>query len=99
MTDSPVKMDFRDVATALIKQQKIHEGFWGVYLEFGVIGANFSMKAAEETTETVLLPTAIIPIRVIGLQRFPEMNELTVDAAKVNPKSKAKPKATPKRKT
>jgi hypothetical protein len=39
-----------------------------------------------------LLPSAIIPVKKIGLQRFGEPNNLTVDAAEVNPLKKTKQK-------
>jgi hypothetical protein len=39
-----------------------------------------------------VLPTAIIPVKRIGLQRFGEANNLTVDAAEANPLPKPKAK-------
>ena len=43
--------------------------------------------------EIVLVPAAIIPVTKIGIQRFEEMNNLTVDAAQVNPGPKARPRS------
>ncbi|MCA1728229.1 MAG: hypothetical protein LC751_02095 [Actinobacteria bacterium] len=73
---------YREVAEALVKQEGIHEGWWGVYLEFGLTAANINAAPDADVT-----PAAIIPIQRIGLQRFEEANNLTVDAAEVNPAS------------
>ena len=73
----------KEVAEALIKQQGIHKGIWGVYIRFGITGANIG------TLES-LLPAAIVPILEIGLQRFEEETNLSVDAAKVNPTLRAR---------
>jgi hypothetical protein len=73
---------YREVAEALVKQQGIHEGLWGVYLEFGLTAANINTAPDADVT-----PAAIIPIQRIGLQRFEAASNLTVDAAVVNPAS------------
>ena len=73
---------YKEIAEALVKQQDIHEGLWGVYLEFGIAAAN--INAAPEADVT---PAAIVPVQRMGLQRFEEANNLTVDAAEVNPAS------------
>ena len=70
----------KEVAEALVKQQGIHEGVWGIYVEFGIGAAN--VRHAETAD---LNPAAIVPIVKIGIQRFDELNNLTVDAAEVNP--------------
>lgn len=70
---------FKEIAEALVKRQGIHEGIWGVYMEFGIQGLNAGPD------EDSLLPSALVPVRKLGLQRFPKENALSVDAAKVNP--------------
>ena len=70
----------REVAEALVKQQDIHEGLWGIYIEFGLGAGN-----APVLPDGGISPVAIIPVLKIGLQRFEEANSLTVDAAEVNP--------------
>jgi len=75
---------YRDIAEALVKQQGIHEGLWGIYVEFAIAAANIG--TTPEGNDTV--PAAIVPIQKIGIQRFDEANSLTVDAAKVNPAPK-----------
>ena len=69
----------REVVEALLKKQGIHAGIWGLYVKFGIQGANIGPSADQ------LLPAAVVPILEIGLQRFEEENSLAVDAAKVNP--------------
>ena len=84
---------FKEIAEALIKKQSIHEGIWGVYIEFGLSAGN--INAQGPTGEEALLPAAIIPVAKIGLRRFEKESSLSVDAAKVNPVSTA----TKKKKT
>lgn len=69
----------KEVVEALVKQQGVHEGIWGIYIKFGIKGVNMGSSPAD------VVPTAIIPVLQIGLQRFEEENNLSVDAAKVNP--------------
>lgn len=80
-----ILFDYKEVAEALIRKQNIHEGIWGLYVEFGFGAANLADDASK-----VLTPTALVAVRKIGLQRFPEENNLTVDAARVNPATSTK---------
>src|SRR2546426_491355 len=73
--------NYKEIAEALIKKQGIHEGLWGIYMEFGIAGANFG--SSEET----VVPTAVVPVVKVGIQRFDKPNNLTVDAAEKNPLS------------
>lgn len=72
---------YPEVAEALVKKLNLHEGLWGIYVKFGIQGANLG------PSDDKLVPAAIIPILNLGLQRFEETNSLTVDASKVNPPS------------
>ena len=74
----------KEAAEALIKQQGLHEGTWGIYVEFGLAAGNMKDPAGQ------VLPTAIVPVVKLGLQRFEADNPLAVDAAAVNPPSKKK---------
>jgi hypothetical protein len=69
----------KEIAEALVLRHGIHKGIWGVYVEFGIGAANVGSGPDD------ILPSAIVPVLKIGLQRFPELNALSVDAAKVNP--------------
>lgn len=78
---SQMTFSHREVAEALVKAHGVHEGLWGIYVEFGVQGANIGTDPEKKD----LMPAAIVPILKLGIQRFPEENQLTVDAAVVNP--------------
>jgi len=80
---------FKEVVEALIKQQRLHQGLWSIRVEFGLTAANVgTTEGSKDAT-----PAAIVPIVKLGIQRGSEENNLTVDAAKVNPK----PPSTSKR--
>ena len=70
----------KEVAEALVKQQDLHHGIWGLYIEFGIGATNIKQPGSEDLT-----PAAIVPVVKVGIQKFEEENNLTVDAAKVNP--------------
>ncbi|MDP9474122.1 MAG: hypothetical protein M3R38_00185 [Actinomycetota bacterium] len=76
---------YKEIAEALVKDQNIHEGLWGIYIEFGIGAANISVTP--EGTD--VMPAAVVPLQKLGLQKFAEANNMTVDAAEVNPASKA----------
>ena len=78
---------YKEVVEALIRYNDLHEGLWGLSIEFGLAAANIAPEAGGD-----LLPTAIIPVKKIGLTRSNEINNLTVDAAEANPSPKANKK-------
>ena len=86
-----ITFSHREVAEALVKKQKLHEGIWGIYIEFAIAATNIGSDAAS------LLPAAIVPVQKIGIQRFNEESSLAVDAAKVNPKPKRRRKSAAKK--
>jgi len=71
----------KEVAEALIRYGNIHEGLWGLYVEFGLAAANIGSGPGTND----LNPAAIVPILKLGLQRFDKPSNLTADAAEVNP--------------
>ena len=71
--------DFKEVVEALLRKQGIREGIWGIYVEFGLNAANVG------PTDEQLLPTALISIKKIGIQRLEKETNLTVDASKLPP--------------
>jgi hypothetical protein len=75
---------YKEVVECLIKKQGIHEGIWGIFLRFGIQGANVG------PTGTDISPAAIVPVVEIGLQRMDEISNIAVDAGVVNPVSKSK---------
>ncbi len=71
----------QEIAEVLVKEQGIHEGLWGLYVEFNISGANINSAPGAPA-----VPAAIIPLQRLGIQRFDEeVPGLTVDAAVVNP--------------
>jgi hypothetical protein len=74
-----IVFSYKEVAEALLKQENIHDGVWGLYIEFGIAAANVGPDKDN------LKPAAIVPLMKIGLQKFEEENNLSVNAALVNP--------------
>ena len=76
---------YPEVVEALIKKQGLHEGRWAIYMEFGIAAAN-----AGPTPEQAV-PSAIVPVIKVGLQRVDADKTLpgTLDAAVVNPAAPA----------
>jgi hypothetical protein len=81
---SQVVFSFKEIAELMIKRQGIHEGIWGLFVKFGLGAANFGPSEAE------VKPTALVPIVQMGLQKFDKESNLTVDASKINPKTRKK---------
>ena len=75
-----VTFSFSEIAKSLICSHDIHEGLWGIYVEFGLAATNAG------PSQDNLTPAAVVPLMKIGLQRFNKPSNLTADAAIVNPK-------------
>ncbi len=76
------KFSLPELAQALIVRQSLHEGLWGIAIQFGLGAGN--VQAADDPSKFV--PAAFLPIVGIGLQSFPKpVPGITVDAAEVNP--------------
>lgn len=81
--------DWTEVAIALIKAKGIHEGLWraGVAFENHVMMAN--MESGHGAPAVKLPGNLVVVAKVDLMQMKPEKaDELTVDAAKVNPRSR-----------
>jgi hypothetical protein len=74
-----VMFTHREVVTILLKERGIHEGIWGLAVNFGLGVGNTGPNEKE------ISPTAMVALMGIGIQKFPELNALAVDAAVVNP--------------
>ena len=70
---------YKEVVTALLKQQGIHGGIWQLSVSFGFGAINAGPNSGE------LSPAAIVPLTAIGIQKVTEINNLSVDASVVNP--------------
>jgi hypothetical protein len=75
-------LSHKDVAEMLIKRQGLHEGCWGICLEFGIsVGlVEFPPQSGNAN------PGATVTISKIGLQRFDASSPIAVNAAEVNPR-------------
>ena len=73
-----VKFHLRDVATALVKLADVHEGLWQIQVIFSNSATNINLNGH-------LTPSAIASVAGVQLARVETEDELTVDAAKVNP--------------
>jgi len=85
---------FQELAAILVREQGITEGLWGIYIEFGLGAANINTAPGEK----MLAPAAINIVQKLGIQKFAEANNLTVDASEVNPKTPAKSTKRPSKK-
>jgi hypothetical protein len=72
---------YTEIAELMVRKLDLHEGFWGIYVEFGFGAANVPTSP----DSTLVAPSAISIIKSVGIQRFDAPNNLTVDAAIVNP--------------
>jgi hypothetical protein len=77
---SQLSFSYKEVVTALLKAANIHEGTWAVFVRFGLGAANVGQ------TDNDVQPAAIVPLLEIGIQKFEKETNISVDAAKVNPK-------------
>jgi len=66
----------------LIRRQGIHEGRWMLTVELGLKGTNVLTSLEGKST---LVPAGVLTITRIGITRTNEVNDLSVDAAEVNP--------------
>lgn len=84
----------KEVVEILVKQQGLHEGLWSLSVEFGI------NAVITGPNDDQLYPTAMVPVIRFGIQKSEKMNNISVDAALVNPapKSKSKSPRTAKKK-
>jgi hypothetical protein len=81
---SQILFTYKEIAEALVRQQGLRDGIWGLVAKFGISAANIGENEGD------LKPAAILPILALGLQKFDKENNLSVDAAKVNPRTRRK---------
>lgn len=71
--------ELQEVVELLIKKENLHEGIWGLSVEFR-LGA-----ASTGPSENELYPTGVCAVAKLGLQRVNAENNMSLDATKVNP--------------
>jgi hypothetical protein len=74
-----ITFKYSELVELMIKKQGIHEGIWGLFVNFGLAASNIG------PTETNISPAAIVGVIGIGLQKFEKESNIAVDAEKVNP--------------
>ena len=84
----------KEVVEALIKQQGLHDGIWMLNIRFGIGAINVNAPEGQEGPKNEAAPAAIVPIASIGLRKMKELGPLSLDAAAINPTSKAGTKKT-----
>lgn len=87
--------DHQEIVTDLIKKQDLHEGRWKLTLELGLGGQNLPIRKPDGSY--LLLPAGLVLVQRIGITRTEEVDNLTVDAAEVNPSQPAKSSKRPRR--
>lgn len=75
----------REVTTALIKQQGLHEGRWMLSLEFS-LGAGNLGPSPEEARPAAIVTVAKVTLQKLGKNEQPAPLSFILDAAEVNPK-------------
>ena len=70
----------KGLVEVLLKHHDIHDGIWGLYVKFGRGASNVGEN------EQNFQPAAIIPVLEIGLQQYDKETNLSVNAARVNPR-------------
>lgn len=80
---SQIMFSYKEVAEALVKKHGLHEGIWTLSLNFGLQATNMGPNDSD------LKPVVMNAILGIGLNRVDKETNLSVDAAKVNPKPKS----------
>lgn len=79
--DGPEPLSLKELTTLLVRHYDFHEGIWDLSVEMR-IGAG----PVGPTPEAVL-PSTIVSVSRIGLQKAVQLGPTVVDAAVVNPKS------------
>jgi hypothetical protein len=73
----------RDLAEILVHKQNLHEGLWQVAFQLGMGQGNTPAPTGVGT-----VPSIVVSILAVNLQKADKENPSTVDAAKVNPHKK-----------
>lgn len=84
-TKEAITFTHKELAEILVKQQNIHEGLWGIVIEFAFAAGLVPFPPSPEPNSN-MVPAAIVPVGRIGIQKFDSANSVTVDASLVNPK-------------
>jgi hypothetical protein len=90
--ENQIFFSHKAIVEEMIKLQGLHEGHWMMTVELGLRGTNLPVKEAGGLQ--TLTPSALVYIFRIGITQTKEPNDLSVDAAEVNPLKKAAAKSS-----
>ncbi len=93
MAETKFTFSYKEIVESLLRRQGIHEGIWGIYIEYGLGAVNVNNEVGSKD----VTPGAILAIQKIGISQVNEENSLTVNAAEVNPAPKTAKKGTSKK--
>lgn len=88
---SALDFSHKEVVTALLKSANIHEGIWMLAARLGLAAANVQIPGSNDIN-----PSAIVSILNLRIEKTTEVNDLSADAAVVNPSEKQLPKKVTK---
>lgn len=86
-----IQLTTKQVVEAMLKQQGITNGIWGLWVEFGIGAANVPGPTG------IVSPTALVPITKLGLQSMSQVTDISVDASSIA-SLEARPKKTGRKK-
>lgn len=95
MADKERKFSIHDLLVALLRDQNIHDGFWGITVQFEAKGAAIPIAGKPEEN----LPGLTIAVSSVTLIPAAEREGGAVDASLVNPLRPAPVKKRAKAKT
>ncbi|MFZ6801915.1 hypothetical protein [Undibacterium sp. Di24W] len=78
----------KEMTEIMIKAQGIHEGLWAISIEFGFVATMAG------PTPDLILPSGVISVSKIGIQKVDNTFPMHVDAAAVNPAPKVQGKVS-----
>ena len=81
-----ITFSHKELVEILVKSQNLTEGIWQLYMNFGIKAANLG------SSDSDVLPTAMIPVLQIGIKKTDKENNLAVDASKLIPREARKKK-------
>jgi len=91
--------DYTEILEDLIRKQGIHEGKWRLIFELGFTATSVNTQESPDDSNVALRPAGIVLIQKVGISRTEEeLNNLTLDAAVVNPKPSVQAKRSVKKK-
>jgi hypothetical protein len=81
MADAPLRkgFTFQELTLLMIKERKIHKGYWHLYTTFGFSATNMKQP------DGIYVPAIIAPVVELGIEETPQPDERSLDATKVNP--------------